>query len=420
MPVLALGVSYRAAPVELLERLTIPEEQEPKAYRRLQGLESIRESVILSTCNRVEVYADVTAYHQGFLDLKRFLTEQSEVPVDQLAEPLYSHYEDDASEHLFAVASGLDSMVLGEPQIMAQVRAAFRRADAEGAAGPALTDLFRRAVRAGRRVRAETAIGASPAAFVDAGAELAAEHLGGLRGRSVLVIGAGDMGALAVRALRDRGVGEVVVLSRRPHRAERLAATIGGRHGSMDEIEAALSGAELVVSSTGSTGSVVHAPMVRRARGGQAGRTFVLDLAVPRDVDPEVAVVRGVALADIDDLRDVVARRRGQIAAEVGRATGIVAEETRRYAVARRAARLAPLIEALHARGEAIRAEEVRRIAGRLGTERDRRAVDALTRRIVRRLLHEPVTRLKDRAGRGVGEDSARALAELFGLESPE
>src|SRR5918992_784172 len=348
MPVLALGVSYRAAPVELLERLTIPEEQESKSYRRLQGLESIRESVILSTCNRIEVYADVTLYHQGFLDLKRFLTEQSEVPAEQLAEPLYSHYEDDASEHLFAVASGLDSMVLGEPQILAQVRAAFRRADAEGAAGPALADLFRRAVRAGRRVRAETAIGASPAAFVEAGAELAAEHLEGLPGRSVLVIGAGDMGALAVRALRDREVGEVVVLSRRAHRAERLAATIGGQHGSMEEIEAALSGAELVVSSTGSTGSVVHVPMVRRALGGRAGRTF------------------------------------------------------------------------LHARGEAIRAEEVRRIAGRLGTERDRHAVDALTRRIVRRLLHDPVTRLKDRAGRGVGEDSARTLAELFGLEPPE
>src|SRR5918996_1623410 len=195
MPVLALGVSYRAAPVELLERLTIPEEQESKSYRRLQGLESIRESVILSTCNRIEVYADVTLYHQGFLDLKRFLTEQSEVPAEQLAEPLYSHYEDDASEHLFAVASGLDSMVLGEPQILAQVRAAFRRADAEGGAGPVLTDLFpraRRAVRAGRRIRAETAIGASPAAFVDAGAELAGDHLGGLPGRSVLVIGAGD------------------------------------------------------------------------------------------------------------------------------------------------------------------------------------------------------------------------------------
>jgi glutamyl-tRNA reductase len=188
----------------------------------------------------------------------------------------------------------------------------------------------------------------------------------------------------------------------------------------MDEIEAALSGTELVVSSTGSTGSVVHASMVGRARAGPAGRTFILDLAVPRDVDPEVTAIPGVALADIDDLRYLVAGRRGQTAAEVDRAKGIVAEETRRYAVARRAARLAPLIEALHARGEAIRAEEVRRIVGRLGTDRDRRTVDALTRRIVRRLLHEPVTRLKDRAGRGVGQDAARTLAELFGLEPPE
>src|ERR671918_909178 len=219
MPVLSLGVSHRQAPVELLERLAIPEEAEPKAYRRLEGLGSVRESVVLSTCNRVEVYAEVALYHQGFQDLKRFMSEATDVPVEEFVEPLYSHYEDDAAEHLFAVAAGLDSMVLGEPQILAQVRAAFRRADAEGAAGPALADLFRRAVRAGRRVRAETAIGASPAAFVEAGAELAAEHLEGLPGRSVLVIGAGDMGALAVRALGDRGVGEVVVLSRRAHRA---------------------------------------------------------------------------------------------------------------------------------------------------------------------------------------------------------
>jgi glutamyl-tRNA reductase len=417
MPVLSLGISYRRAPVELLDRVAIPEEEEPKAYRRLDGLEGVRESVILSTCNRVEVYAEVPLYHQGFQDLKRFLTEHTEVPVDELAEPLYSHYEDDAAEHLFSVAAGLDSMVLGEPQILAQVRAAFRRAQAEGATGPVLRDLFRRAVRAGRRVRAETGIGASPGAFVEAGAALAAQHLGGLDGRSVLLVGAGEMGSLAARALRHQGVGDIVVLSRRPHRAERLAGRIDAAgHGGMDDLAQRLASADVVVSSTGATGTVIGVDAVRARSGGPL---FVLDLAVPRDVEPAVGELPGVRLSDIDDLRAVVARRRGDVTGEMEAARAIVGEETRRYTVARRTARLAPLIEALLRRGEQVRSTEVRRMASRLAAlpDRDREAVEALTRRIVRRLLHDPVVRLKDLAGRGSGDPAARSLADLFGLD---
>ena len=421
MPILALGVSYRWAPVELLERLAIPEEEEPKAYRRLDGLEAVREAVILSTCNRVEVYADVALYHQGFQDLKRFLTEHTEVPVEELAGPLYSHYEDDAAEHLFSVAGGLDSMVLGEPQILAQVRAAFRRAQEEEAIGPALSDLFRRAVRAGRRVRAETGIGASPAAFVEAGATLAAEHLGGLEGRSVLVVGSGEMGSLAGRTLRDRGVGDVLVLSRRPHRAATLARRIDGRYGALTDLEAGLAAADLVVSSTGATRAVIGADVVRRSRPGDRPM-FLLDLGVPRDVEPGVGDVPGVAVADIDDLRDVVARRQADVAGELEAARGIVAEEAGKYAVARRTARLAPLIQALQDRGERIRSDEIRRVASRLAAlpERDREAIESLTRRIVRRLLHEPVVRLKDLAGRGSGDPAARVLARLFDLDVDE
>ena len=421
MPVLALGVSYRRAPVELLERLAIPEEEEPKAYRRLEGLDGIGGSVVLSTCNRVEVYAEVPLYHQGFQDLKRFLTEHTEVPVDELVEPLYAHYEDHAAEHLFSVAAGLDSMVLGEPQILAQVRAAVRRAEAEDVAGPALADLFRRAVRTGRRVRAETGVGASPAAFVEAGADLAAEYLGGLNGRSVLLVGAGEMGSLAARTLRARGVGDVTVLSRRPERAEALARRIQGRSGRLEDLESFLAEPDVVVTSTGASRTVIGVEAIRRSRPNGEAR-FLLDLAVPRDVEPGARRLPGVALADIDDLREVVARRRGDVTDEVRTAREIVAEETRRYAVARRTARLAPLIEALHARGEEIRAEEVRRLGVRLEAlpERDREAIEMVTRRIVRRLLHDPVVRLKDLSGRGAGEPTARTVAELFGIELDE
>ncbi len=422
MPVLALGVSYRRAPVELLERLAISEDAEPKAYQRLAGLESVRESVVLSTCNRVEVYAEVSLYHQGFQDLKRFLSEATEVPVEELAEPLYSHYEDDAAEHLFSVAAGLDSMVLGEPQVLAQVRAAFRRAEAERATGPHLLRLFQRAVRAGRRAREETGIGASPAAFVEAGAVLAGRHLGRLGELAALVIGAGEMGSLAARTLRDRGVGEITVLSRRAGRAERLARKLEAGYGGLEALPAELARADLVISSTQATAPVISAQAVRAAVSGRDRPMFVLDLAVPRDVEPAAAEIPGVRVADIDDLGEALAGTRSDPHGEVAAARSVVTEEARRYAVDRRTARLAPLIEALHARGEAVRAAELRRLASRLGAlpEREREAVEAMTRRIVRRLLHDPVVRLKDLAGRGADEEHARALAELFGLEHPE
>src|SRR6266508_3510666 len=223
MPVLALGVSYRHASVDRLERLAFAEDDLPKAYQRVFSLDSVTEGVILSTCNRVEVYAEVTGYHPGFQDLKRFLSESREVPVDELAEPLYAHYEEEAAEHLFSVAAGIDSMVLGEPQILSQVRQAFLWAEEEGATGPILSALFRGAIRTGRRARAETAIGASPAAFVEAGARVAAETLGGLGGRSVAMVGAGGMAALAAQFLRGQGLSRLRILNRSVDRAERLA-----------------------------------------------------------------------------------------------------------------------------------------------------------------------------------------------------
>jgi len=420
MPVLALGVSYRRAPVELLERLAISEDDQGKAYRRLADLDSVAESVLLSTCNRVEVYAEVEGYHPGFQDLKHFLADATDVAVEELAEPLYSHYEDQAAEHLFSVASGLDSMVLGEPQVHAQVRAAFRRAEQEGALGPELRALFGRAVRAGRRVRGETSIGASPSAFVDAGLDLAARHLGELEGRAAVVVGSGEMGTLALAALGGRGASPLVVVSRRRERAERLAQQSGATAATMEELDQALSAAEVIFSSTGATGPVIGAETLERVASGR--KVFVLDLAVPRDVDPAGRRVPGVRLADIDDLAPLVADRRGNESEEITAAQGIVEAEVRRLSAERRARRLAPLIRALHELGEEVRAQELERLAPRLAalSERDRETVEALTQRIVARILHEPTVRLKDLAGRRLADAPARALAELFGLEPEE
>jgi glutamyl-tRNA reductase len=419
MAVLALGVSYRRASVELLERLCFSQPDLPKAYHHLATLEAVEESVILSTCNRVEIYAEVPHYHQGFLDVKRFLSESREVPADEFADPLYAHYEDDAAEHLFSVASGIDSMVIGEPQIHSQVRQAFRRAQDEAAIGPVLTSLFREALRVGRRARRETGIEASPAAFVEAGALLAAEHLGGLNRRSVLVIGAGEMSALAIRALRDRGVGSVTILNRTPERAARLAGRVGALHGPLERLTTALSSADLVVTSTGATGLVLHRDVIEEAIAGRKDPLFLLDLAVPRDIDPAAGELPGVRLADIDDLREVFAERQGELLAEVERVRAIVSDETRRFGRRQREVRLAPLIKALHDRGEEVRAAELRRLASRLRglSDRERQAVEALAAGVVAKLLHEPVVRLKEGAGTAEGDAAARALSELFGLD---
>ncbi len=424
MPILALGVSYRRAPVELLERLAFANDDYPKAYRRLRELDAVQEAVVLSTCNRVEVFAEVSSYHAGFLDLKRFLSESREVPAEEFAEPLYSHYEDDAAEHLFSVAAGIDSMVLGEPQIFAQVREAYRRAESEHAAGPVLAALFRGAVRAGRRVRGETAIGTAPSGFVEAGAALADRNLGGLSGKAAVVVGAGAMATLAGKHLRGSGVDSITILSRNPARGTSLAAKVNGTALPLSEIPTAVAAADGVVSSTGASGTVIGIEAARRALNnrGSARPLFILDLAVPRDVEPEVGELPGVRLADIDDLRDIVSVRNARVGDELTRAKEIIDEEVHRFTAWRRSAKLSPLIQALRERGATIEAAELARVAPKLAglSPKEREAVESLAQGIVAKLLHQPIMAIKKNAGSGPGDNLAQAVAELFGIDLPE
>ena len=418
MPILALGVSHRRATVELLERLAFGDDDLAKAYRRALDDDAIGEAVILSTCNRVEVYASVPAYHAGFLALKRLLCESRGVSPDLLAEPLYSHYEDGAAEHLFAVAAGLDSMILGEPQILSQVREAHRRARAEEASGPALTALFHSAARAGRRVRAETGVGAAPDAFVEAGTRLAEETVGELAGKRAVVIGAGQMSALAAKHLRSREVGPIRVLNRSPERARALAERTEAEHGDLSGLAEALARADLVISATGAWGVVVHETTVRNAMRGRDRPLFILDLAVPRDVEPSVGSIGGVRLVNIEGLRDVLAAA-AETSEDIAQGNRIVDEEVRRFSIRRRSEHLAPLIRALRERGDAVLAAELSRFRSELAalTPDEREAVEALARGIVSKLLHDPIVRLKERSGPGAGDAYATALAELFGIE---
>jgi glutamyl-tRNA reductase len=421
MPVLSLGISYRRAPVELLERLSFPVEDEPKAYRHLRDMEAVREGVILSTCNRVEVFAEVASYHAGFLDLKRFLSESREIGPDEFAEPMYAHYEEDAVRHLFSVAGGIDSMVLGEPQILSQVREAYRRAEAEEAMGPITSALFRGAIRAGRRVRTETAIGSSPGAMVETGMALAEEALRGLADRTAVVVGAGGMASLAASSLRAHRVGALRILNRSVARAQKLAGRAGAEAEGLDGLARALTHADLVVFSTGAAGTVLGPAPIARAMTERRPRDrplFLLDLAVPRDVDPGVVDIAGVTLADIDDLKEQLDGARGEAGAEVERARGIVAEEARRFSAWRRAFHLAPLIQGLRQRGERVLAAELQRAAPRLAdlSDREREAVEVMARGIVAKLLHDPIVRLKNARSPG-GDQLARDAAELFGID---
>lgn len=415
MAILALGVSHRHAGVELLERLAFGDDDLAKAYRRADDDPAIEEAVILSTCNRVEVYGSVPSYHAGFQALKRMLCESGVVAPAEFDESLYSHYELDAAEHAFTVASGLDSMVLGEPQILSQVREALRRAETEGAAGPALTGLFHAAARTGRRVRTETAVGAAPDAFVAAGADLAEEKLGGLEGRRAVVVGAGQMCALAVKHLRRRGLGNVRILNRSLERARALAERTEAEHGALDELPSAITEADLLVSATGAAGIVVSVAALE----GRTRPLFVLDLAVPRDVDPAARELPDVVLVDIEGLRDSLSIRAAEAAADIERAHEIVADEVRRFTLRRRAERLAPLIHALRRRGDEVVGAELERFRSELAslTPDEREAVEAIARGVVAKLLHEPIVRLKELSAPGTQDAHAKLLAELFGIE---
>ncbi len=416
MAVLALGISFRRAPIDLLERLAFTDDDLVKAYRRVEDVDGVEEAVVLSTCNRVEIYGSVPSYHSGFLSLKRLLAETRGVPEAELANGLYAHWERDAVEHLFSVAGGLDSMVLGETQIQAQVREALRLADGEGAAGSRLRGLFHAASRAGRRIRQETSLGAAPDAFVERAAGLAEEVLGDLSGRSAVVIGAGTMASLGVKHLRRRGVGQIRILNRSLPHARALAERSGAEPGDLDSLPDALRGADLVLSATGATGVVVHTEQVREARSGDASPLVLLDLAVPRDVESGTGELPGVSLFDVDALRD-----RGSVEEvdAVARAREIVSEEVRRYVVRRRGDELSPVIRAVRRRGDAIVQGELERHAARLAdlSPDERAAVQALARGIVAKLLHDPIVALKERSEPGSERTHAALLVDLLGLD---
>jgi len=415
-----VGLNHRTVPLPVLERVTVPPALVPKALRDLAGREYLAEVALLSTCNRTEVYALCTKFHPGVADASEFLAEQAGMGAADLAEHIYSYYDEAAIAHLFGVAAGVDSVILGEGQILGQVRDALRAAEEEGTAQQGLARIFRHAIEVGKRSRAETGIGRGAVSLSSAAVALAAERLGSLVDRRVLVLGAGEMGEGMARSLAGSGVTEVVVAGRGTERSTELATRVGGRAVPIEQLPRALVTADLVLTSTGSTDVVISEEEMEVAMQRRFGRPLlIVDIAVPRDVDPGVADVPGVTLLDMDDLKAFAESSMDRRRREVARVRRIISAELERLRAGRTAREVAPLVSALRSRGEDIRLAELERFRSKLDAVDPKTAetIEALTRGIVAKLLHEPTVRVKEAAGSGRGELYADALSALFGLD---
>jgi glutamyl-tRNA reductase len=412
--VIVLGLHHRSVPLELLERMTVGHERVPKALHDLTSREHLSEAVVLSTCNRVEVYVSAERFHGAVADVRNFLAESAGLAPEAFADHLYTYHDAGAAAHLFTVAAGLDSVVLGESEILGQVRAAWERAAAEGATGPSLNVLFRHAVEVGKRVRTETRIARSITSVAQAAVRLAAERLGSLAGRRVLVLGAGDMGEGLAIALGGAGVGEVEVANRSPERARELAAKVGGTSLSFAELGQALGRVDVLLTSTGSSSTTVGLADLEEAHRRRGGRPLlILDVAVPRDVDPGVATLPGVTLLDMNDLKAFSEAGLAERRREVGRVRDLIDEEVSRWHEAVTARHVAPLIAALRARVEDVRVAELERLGRNLPPDEAAR-LDALSRSLTAKLLHDPTVRLRQASGSARGERLAEATRELF------
>lgn len=436
MSVLLFGVSHRSAPVSVLEQLSTDEPDQLKIIQQVLQSPLVTEAMILSTCNRVEVYAVVDAFHGGLQAIGQVLADHSGMSMGDLTKHAYVRYSEAAVEHLFAVASGLDSAVVGEAQVLGQVRRAYATAESNRTVGRILHDLAQRALAVGKRVHTETSIDAAGASVVSVALHVAAERLyrpemgpsyTALAGRTATVIGAGSMGSLAAAHLVRAGVGNVNVVNRSLPRAQRLAEILAGqgvvaRAMTLDDLPAALTGADLVVSCTGAVRPVVsladvHHALATGQRDEVAEPVVFCDLGMPRDIDPAVAGLPGVSVVDMERVQREPSARAA--ASDADAARRIVAAEVSQYLLSQRMAEVTPTVTALRQRAADVVEAELLRLDNRMlgldATQRDE--VARTVRRVVDKLLHAPTVRIKQLAGAPGGDTYAEALRELFELD---
>jgi glutamyl-tRNA reductase len=427
--VLVVGLSHKSASLSILERAVVSGDGLGKLLRDLSQAPSVAGVFVVSTCNRAEVYAEVDKFHGGVSSITDLLARHSGIPLSELTPHLYVHYEDRAVQHLLAVACGLDSMVVGESQILGQVRQALGTAREHRTLSRGLGEVGALALRTGKRAHTETRIDQAGANLVSVGIAAALERLGqppgSLAGRTVLVVGAGSMSSLAATTAARMGAAHIVVANRTRDRAGKLAAAVAGSTADLADLAGPLAGADLVISCTGATGVVISAGLVAdalrlRGAGGAAGRPLVLlDLALPRDVDPDAGGLPGVHVVGLDSLGDGGENRAATRESDIAAVRSIVAEEFAGRVSAMHAARVAPTVVALRAKAATVVDAELARLEGRLRTADHGmlNEVERAMRRVVDKLLHAPTVRVKELAGSPGGDSYEDALRVLFDLD---
>jgi glutamyl-tRNA reductase len=419
MHLVLVGASHRTAPLELRERLDFCSRGLDQAVRALAERETAAEAAVVSTCNRAELYVATADPAGATEDLRNFFSEFHDVPADQVRPHLYAHQDYDAARHLFRVSSGLESLVVGEPQILGQIKEAYNVATRAQSAGPLLNRLFHWAFGVGKRVRSETALAEGAVSVSFAAVTLAKKIFGNLTGRRVLVIGAGEMGRLTAVHLKAQGVASIVITSRTLAHAQELAAGIGGVVGSWDSLAQSLLDSDIVITVTGSATPILSKSQIKAAMPASRTRPlFVIDIAVPRDVDPAAGELEQVFLYNIDDLQAIVRENLDRRDAEVGRAEQIVDEEVRKFSNWQRSREAVPAIVALRQRFESIRKSELERLEPKLAAlpPEARARVDEVTRLIVEKLLLHPTEQLKNVGNAHLVSQYATALSRLFGI----
>ncbi len=399
--------------------MTIAADDIPKALADLGSADNLSEVVVLSTCNRVEIYAYAERFHGGYQDIREFIGRHAGLAPEDIADHLYALHDAEAVRHLFSVTAGLDSAVVGEHEILGQVRTAWDRSSEHGNVGSVLGPLFRHALETGKRARTDTAIGRGIASVSQAAVALAADHLDGLEGRTVLVLGAGEMAEGTVKSLAAAGTSDIFVANRTWENAVRLAEACGGTAVGLEQVPDALVAVDVLVTTTGAQDIIFELVDVVDVITRRTGRELVIvDVAVPRDVDPAATDLDGVVLLNMDDIGAFVDQQMTTRTRVVGNVESIVDEEVNRYQVVTSAREVAPLVSQLRTRGSEIADGELARFAAKLADLElaEREAVEAMAKGIVNKLLHEPTVRLKDAAGHAKGDRLAESLRDLFDL----
>ena len=414
-----VGINHRSAPLPLLEQMTVPPRDLPKALADLSGRAGLDEVTVLSTCMRTEVYASARQPSSAMAEITGFFSAWSGLPAKDFSDRLYTHFGLAAVEHLFRVASGLDSAALGEPEVLGQVRHAWDIAVNEGASGKFLSAAFRHAVQAGKRARAETKISRGTTSLPYAALDLAIATAGDLAGKQVLIVGLGEVGEKAAQAFTNPAGPPIALANRTASRSEVLAQQVGGAAVAWEALDEAVAAADVVVCCASGHRPVLDGPRARQALAGRPERErLFVDLAVPRSIAAEVAAIAGVTLLNIEDVAAHIASRLDERRREVPAVEGIVDEEVERFASSAAELSVAPLVRGLHERAEDVRRSELLRLKGLIGhlSPAEEQDLDTMTRRIVAKLLHEPTVKLKAASGTPEGAALADAFSTLFGL----